>query len=383
MDDPIEKKTTTEEAPAFSTTLLRDLQSTDLDLRRDLNDLYRFYLDEEEQAQLAEMNRVQRGVASTYWLLKSMVLKLPPTRRLLLLIAFLFLIFGFDGPTYQLVAGFLTLLVILLLELKDKLLAQDELEAGRTVQIALMPERQPELPGWDLWLYTRPAREVGGDMVDFLRLDDDRMAVSLGDIAGKGLGAALFMSNLQATLRALAPSYATLAELGAQVNKIFCRDTLPGRFASLAYLELSADNGEVRLMNAGHLPPLHVQGPIVTATPHPSPALGLSPKMRYQEHHVHLDPGDLLVIYSDGLTEARDEEGEFFGERRLERLLGRVGGQSARDVGARLLRAVDHFVGDAPATDDLSLVILRRRGPGPKPALLPEATPGTEADPLP
>src|SRR5512138_3275825 len=92
---------------------------------------------------------------------------------------------------------------VLMLELKDKLLARSELEAGRTVQLALMPDRPPVVPGWDIWLYSRSANDVGGDLVDYLQIDPQRLGVMLGDVAGKGLPAALLMAKLQATLRAL------------------------------------------------------------------------------------------------------------------------------------------------------------------------------------
>lgn len=156
--------------------------------------------------------------------------------------------------------GFAILLVVLMLELKDKLLAREELEVGRSVQSALMPDKNPNIPGWEIWMYTRPAKEVGGDMVDYLKFSEERLAVAVGDVAGKGLGAAL------------------------------------------------------------------------------------------------------LLVYSDGLTEARNEKGEFFGDQRLLELLLDMKGSSAEAAGARLVAAVDRFVGEARPNDDLSLILLKRLG---------------------
>jgi len=125
--------------------------------------------------------------------------------------------------------GFVILLVILLLELKDKLVATDELAVGRAVQIAMLPRDNPVVSGWEIWLYTHPANEVGGDLVDYIKMDSDRWGIAIGDVAGKGLGAAMLMSKLQATLRALAPGFQELSDLGSEVNRIIYRDGLRNR----------------------------------------------------------------------------------------------------------------------------------------------------------
>ena len=125
------------------------------------------------------------------------------------------------------------------------------------MQLALLPTERPAVPGWDVWLYTRPANDVGGDPVDHLPLEDGRHAVVLGDVAGKALPAALLSVKLQATIRALAPHFTNLGDFGAELNRILHRDGSPARFASLVYARLPADTGLVTLLNAGHMPPLH------------------------------------------------------------------------------------------------------------------------------
>ncbi|MFQ5626458.1 MAG: SpoIIE family protein phosphatase, partial [Methyloligellaceae bacterium] len=137
---------------------------------------------------------------------------------------------------------------------QDKLLARDEIEVARQVQLARFPQEQPRLPGWAVWSYTRPANDVGGDLVDYIELDSGRLGVALGDVAGKGLGAALLTAKLQATLRALVPECRTLDELGGRLNTILHRDGLDNRYATLFYLELAHEGGHVRFLNAGHNP---------------------------------------------------------------------------------------------------------------------------------
>jgi sigma-B regulation protein RsbU (phosphoserine phosphatase) len=376
--------------------VLDDLRRGDIHrtFNRDLQDLYCFYLDDAQRARLARQPRWRRGLSLIGWLLRCLVLRLAPVRRLLLLVSFLAVVYGLlrsadeqgGAAMVYYVLGYAGVLLTLMLELKDKLLARDELEVGRKVQLALLPDGNPEIDGWDVALFTRPANDVGGDLVDDLWVTPTRLGLLLGDVSGKGLGAALLMAKLQATLRALATEGDTLAELGRRANLILCRDGVVGRFATLVYLELEAGTGTVRLMNAGHLPPLVVRGggerpdpPAGTAgatdsgtageavgearleaIAAPSPPLGVTPDARFVEQEVTLAPGELLCIVSDGVTEARNAAGDFFGDQRLRELVGAAAGERAEVLCARLVAAVDAFSGDARSSDDLSLVVLRR-----------------------
>jgi len=357
----------------FPRMILDDLRRPDLrrTYRRDLRDIFEFYLDEEDRDRLAGMSRFRRWILLTVWLLKGLARNLSPARRLLVLLSFLlYLQSGFrieaDNVSIQFLdlrwLGFLVLLLVLMLELRDKLLARSELEVGRAVQLALLPVEQPRLEGWDIWLFTRPANDVGGDLVDALEVGPGRLGLALGDVAGKGLGAALLTSKLQATLRALATEGDSLAAFGARLNRIFCRDQVPGRFTTLAYLEVEAGSGEVRLLNAGHLPPLVARDAGVEELSPVAPALGLLADAEFEEQGLTLRPGEGLIVYSDGLTEARNSEGSFFGETRLLDLLRGAGRRIAEETGAQLLGAVEEFVGEERVSDDLSLIVLRRTG---------------------
>ena len=336
-------------------------------IRRSFSELEGFYLSTHRQTRLAGMGRVRRWLFLSAWLLKSLFLKLTPTRRVLLLIAFLLMWQNSMNVTrdrFSLVidvgvSGVVVLLVVLMLELKDKLLARTELEAGRTVQLALMPDRAPALAGWDIWLYTRSANDVGGDLVDYLQLGPGRLGVMLGDVAGKGLPAALLMAKLQATLRALVAGTASFGALGGEVNRILCRDGLPNRFATLVYLEIAPGSGRVQLLNAGHMPPMAVRLGRVEEMPTGSMALGMMADAQFAEQEIELQPGEMLVVYSDGITEAMNASEEFFGDERLRAALSPARPVTAAQAGANILAAVDAFVGDAPVHDDMSLVILK------------------------
>lgn len=364
--------------PRLFRTLTSDVRQVTADMRRHgigptflaaLEDLDAFYLDEASRRRLSGMGHVGRTVRRVFWLVKSLLMKLTPARRILLAFALFLLLPGLhlggsDGVRINLQSPFLSLvilIVILMLELKDKLIARNELVAGRAVQLALMPPESPVVPGWDIWLYTEPANDVGGDLVDHLQIDADQHGIALGDVAGKALPAALLMVKLQATLRALVPLFPALNALGAGLNRILHRDGLPNRFATLFYLTLTAQSGDVRFLNAGHIPPLIVRGHAIEELQGGSIALGFIAEAEFTERAVSLADGDALVIVSDGVIEAMNASDEFFGDDRLRAALSASTGQTARMVGQSVLAALQAFVGQKRPHDDVSIVVVRRQ----------------------
>ena len=345
-------------------TILEDLGRGDFErsMKRDYRELRAFMLTEEREKRLSEMRPVRRWIRISWWFLEGLVLKLTPARRILLLIAVLLIISSWGNNTNEGVhlLGALVLLFIIMLELKDKLIAHEELEAGHAVQNALMPERTPLVPGWGLWLFTRSANEVGGDLVDFINISPDRVGVTVGDIAGKGLRAALLTAKLQATIRALAPDLTSLSELGRKLNFIFCRDSLPNIFASVVYLEAQPNAGTIRLVNAGHFPPVILRGSQLERTEKGGMALGLSTQAVFQEQRIELNTNDMIFVYSDGLTEARNDQGAFYGEQKILDLLPQLATYAPQQIGERLLSEIDQFVGYARAYDDITIAILKR-----------------------
>jgi serine phosphatase RsbU (regulator of sigma subunit) len=338
------------------------------DLRRDLRALYRFYLDDERRAELAAMGRVRRAIKIVAWTLKSLLAKLTPGRRLAFAAA---LVFAILGRTTLPGIGFTTdlrlwatgiLVLILMFELKDKLLARDEIELARQVQIALLPSSHPQPEGWSLWSSMRPANDVGADLVDYLDLPEGRLGVVLGDVAGKGLGAALLTAKLQATLRALAPGSASLAVMGERLNAILHRDGIDNRFVTLFYCEIRPGDGRVAYLNAGHNPPILVRRDRLETLDPKSIPLGMMPQAGCRDDTVDLDPGDLLIAYSDGLTEARDARDEEFGFERLRAVAATARGLDAEQAAARIASEVNAFLRGERPHDDLSLVVLARSG---------------------
>jgi serine phosphatase RsbU (regulator of sigma subunit) len=358
--------------PRMGKTLRDDIHQVKIkdDLSGAYKDLKEYFLTDERKEKLKTMGNFKKFFIIPWWLLKSLYFKLTPFRRILLVIGIILILlsgnnrigsenFSIDLVSTAMIAG-LIFLFILALELKDKLHAKTELEEGRAVQKALMPETNPEVTGWDIWLYTKPANDVGGDLLDFLKLSEDKFCISVGDVAGKGLSAALLMAKLQSTIRAIVPDYNSLMELGEKINRIFCRDSLPRLFASLIYLELNTQTGKIKILNAGHLPPILIHNNNMEKLKIKSPALGLIPDAIYNEETINLFPLETLIIYSDGLTEARNEMGNFYSEKRLEQLLSEVSNLSSENLGEKMLAEISAFIGKAKTQDDLTIAIIKR-----------------------
>ncbi len=358
--------------PGFRHLLFKDLRPSELpaNFRQDLKQLYRFYLDEERRTQLEAMGRVRRTVKLVGWTLKSLLAKLSPGRRLALFASLVMCMLGRvrlplgDAvlSTNLRVWAYLFVFLVLMLEMKDKLLARDEIEIARQVQLALLPARHPQPEGWSLWSFMRPANDVGADLVDYIDLPEDRLGVVLGDVAGKGLGAALLTAKLQAMLRALVPGSPSLSDLGAQVNDILHKDGIDNRFVTLFYLELMPGSGRLRYLNAGHNPPFVLREKATEGLQASAIPLGMMAGTTYTEGELTLEPGNLLVVYSDGLTEARNAKDEEFGADRLQGMLPRLRGLTAEECVRLIIDEVNLFLGRERPHDDLSLVVLARAG---------------------
>ncbi len=338
------------------------------DVKREFKELRNFYITEEQNKRLAGMNSLHKGFHIIVWMIKSLFLHLTPIRRILTTIGLLIILFGSgivinDGSTQVnntgLVGGAI-IFIVLMFELKDKLLAKDELEAGRKVQKALMPEISPKVEGWSIWLFTRPANEVGGDLVDYLKINGSRIGIVIADVAGKGLHAALLMAKLQATIRALAADYESLSELCTKINSIFFRDSLSNIFASMFYFEIKPEDSKIRFVNAGHFPPFLIIKNEIKELPKNNPAIGLMNYFSYNEDIVNMESGEILIAYSDGVTEAQNEYGQFFEKERFLKVLSNIKDYKIENIGEAIVDAVNRFVGDAHVTDDLSLIIIKK-----------------------
>lgn len=240
-----------------------------------------------------------------------------------------------------------------------------EIEIAREVQERLFPQRLPEIAGLRYFGHCRTALGVGGDYYDFLALPDLKLGVALGDVSGKGIAAALTMASLQASLRADAMRAGDdLAGLIARVNNMVYDASAEDRYATLFYAQFEPASRRLTYVNAGHCPPMLLRS---TAGGHTIERLdkaggtvvGLVPDVTYEQAQVQLAAGDLLVIYTDGFSEAMSPQLEEWGERRLLEAVTSCDGLSAKDAIGKIMQAADAFAAGAPQSDDMTLVILR------------------------
>jgi sigma-B regulation protein RsbU (phosphoserine phosphatase) len=239
-----------------------------------------------------------------------------------------------------------------------------ELDIARGVQQNLFPRVLPQREGWKFAATCRPARAVGGDYYDLFEIDSARVGFALGDVSGKGLGPALMMSSIHAiTQSSLAPMAAEPAHFVEALNEQLHRFTSPGMFATLFVGVLDTSTGILRYVNAGHNPPIVVKrdSSDVSKLTDGGVLVGAFPGMRYTDAAIQVDAGDLLVIYSDGVTEAMNQAGEMFEEERLLNTILKVHGcGSASEVLSSIIDAVDRFAGEAEQADDISVMVVMR-----------------------
>jgi sigma-B regulation protein RsbU (phosphoserine phosphatase) len=234
------------------------------------------------------------------------------------------------------------------------------------VQRRLLPAGPPRSPFATLAAFTLPARLVGGDYYDFLDLGGGRIGIAVADVSGKGVAAALLMSAVQASLRVITSAgEVPLSQLAARMNAFLYQSTGANKYATFFYAQLDEETRQLAYVNAGHNPPFLVRasdaGATVVELAAGGTVIGLFEEMSYESASVELQSGDLLVAFTDGVTEALDPSGEEFGEERLKDLLRSVRGAPADDVASHLAAAMKAWMGGAEQHDDLTFVVVALR----------------------
>ncbi len=237
-----------------------------------------------------------------------------------------------------------------------------ELEIAREVQERLFPQRLPAIPGLDYFGRCRPAREIGGDYYDFLELPEGRLGIAIGDVSGKGIGAALLMASLEASLRGQALVACDLAELMNRVNSLVLDASSANRYATLFYAAYDPRGRRLSYVNAGHNPPVILRksdtGFRVFRLENGGPVVGLL-RERYRQESFALESGDLMVLFTDGISESMNAREEEWGEERLIEFAKTCHGLPAFEAMTRIMAAAEAFAAGASQHDDMTLVVLR------------------------
>ncbi len=241
-----------------------------------------------------------------------------------------------------------------------------ELEIAHQIQRSFLPQSCPEIEGYQLAAFTLSARHVGGDFYDFIPLEGERWGLVVADVSDKGVPAALFMALSRSLVRAYSLEYQSVPQALESFNSFVEADNPSAMFVTLFYATLHPQSGRLTYINAGHNPPVILRGRDnkVVMLEAKGMALGVMPRVRLEEHPVDLKPGDVLVLYTDGFTEALNRQEEMFGLERMIEEIQRHRHEPARQLMQSLLDAVNRFVGDAPQADDLTLLVIRRSSQG-------------------
>lgn len=239
--------------------------------------------------------------------------------------------------------------------------SQEESRMARNIQMNLLPKANPRIKGYDIAGNYVPAMNVGGDYYDFIRLDQHRLAIGLGDVSGKGLAASLVMANLQATIRGLSLFDPDPKDCLERANKLLYRSTDSRTFVSLFYGILDTRSHTLCYASAGQdMPILFSQGKDPVSLKMRGIALGMKEEVSYEKEEIAIYPGDRLLIYSDGVPEAMNGKMEEFGKEKLKSLVPRNEGISAQELIRRILASVSAHVNDASQSDDMTLVLVNR-----------------------
>ena len=331
----------------------------------------------EQRAEIeGEKRRGKRFARSANAVVFGLVRRLTPARRVVFAVAVVMLFVDFmnvhvsrehwsvhvGGAGSGTFIAFLLVALLLCLELVDKIRFRDELELARDLQASLLPKTLPELPTFELGAWNRIANMVGGDVYDFVPLPDGRLAVLFGDASGHGMAAGLVMAVAHAGFRTQLETDPSPDAMISSLNRLLCRTGGTRSFFSCVYL-LASQDGSFQMTVAGHPQALRIDasGTVCDRIGAGFYPLGVRAGLTWPVQAGALAQGESLVLYSDGLTEARNDRQEEFGEDRLEGTLRLFAGAPAATLISELAAAVTRFCGRVPPEDDVSIAVVRRR----------------------
>jgi sigma-B regulation protein RsbU (phosphoserine phosphatase) len=375
-------------AREFFDVYTKDLKASDLQrlFTRDAREAYEFFARGVDRTSFEGLPAHKRIWAHLKIFFLAFTMRLSPARRALYAVAVLVSTFGllklFSGfaslqlpgtnffvmlpfpewhdGTLFLVTGFILLNLLVILEVADRLSLKHDLNVARDIQLAMLPQGTYRSPGMEAHGETRPANTVGGDFYDLVPLEDGRLVLALGDVAGKGSPAALLMALLLAMLRTLLQEGLEPGPMLERINTQVLRHAPGSRFVTL-FLAIVDPGGRMTWVNAGQNPP-HIRradGRIETL-PATAVALGMFPSTTYASQETMIEPGDLLVAYSDGITEAENPEGQPFDEAGLDGIVEAWAPASTPEITTAVLAAVTRHVQETRFADDLTILVLKR-----------------------
>jgi len=236
---------------------------------------------------------------------------------------------------------------------------QQDLEAAQKLQSIIFPAEAPPIPGLDVGVRLKPARLVSGDLYDFFEYDDGSTMLAFGDSSGKGAAAALYGALFSGLLRSLAPRRHSPAKLLRSLNENLMERQVPAQYVTLLAMLWQSRERVFKIANAGSAPPLVCRGGEVLRPEVSGVPVGLLDNMDYEETEFEAQQGDVVLLYSDGISDQQDASGEDYGRKRLKRTLSALSHFTAQEIADRLIEDLDEFRGAVPVHDDQTLVVLK------------------------
>ena len=336
-------------------------------LKRDTLEAFEYYKD---KTSLRDKALGKKSLKTTVGVVKeiflSFLMQLTPGRRLFYGLGVVGFVIGFLWMKWLWVIGaFVILNLLLALELADKLTTRDELGIAREIQVSLQPQKLPEIPGLSISSFSKPAKIVGGDFFNIIKRQDDELLSIVGDVAGKGIPAALYASHIQSMFESLSEQRTSPAEIMRGLNKLICRRLREGDFITAVIAFFNSGQNSITIARAGHNWPLYYKARTQTIQSLKSPGvcLGIDRGMGFseclQEETLLVNSGDILLLYSDGITEAMNSRNHLFDLPRLESALRENVHLPAEKIIEGINLRLDEFIESEELHDDVTMVALK------------------------
>lgn len=348
-----------------------DLYTSDLSfdeiqrlIKKESAEVYEFFA-----ADIPKSDRSRNKIVKFFLFLRNLfnafIMKLTPARRIFYLIAVFFFFVGYiQLNTFYLISGFLIINALLAFEVADKLATKNELDLARKIQNTLLPQESPVNKNYKISFSYESAREVGGDYIDFFTKNEDELVV-IGDISGKGIAAALYMVRVQAILNLLTDKFDDLKEVVVNLKKYFSTKLSREFFLTLTSLKIFKD-GRINMIRAGHPPILQFvksRNEIIEVSSK-GMGIGFNDKGLFEKTlevvDLTVNEGDILLLYTDGITEAMNEAKIQYGIERVKKVILSNSEKSVEELKTLINRSIKYFVGQADQTDDITFIVLKR-----------------------
>jgi phosphoserine phosphatase RsbU/P len=359
--------------------LTRDLTWNDLNksLNEDMRGMYEFYARSMKSVE-GERNGLKRSLKFIWHLFVAFLLKLTPPRRFMYAIAFVFIIVATsEGKAASAVYSFIVVTFLLAMELADKLITKDELSVARDIQLSLQPTGDVVIPGYELSAHSEAAKQVGGDYFDILALSDDSTMAVIGDVSGKGISSALYVVKMQTALQLFATETTDPRELLIRLNSHVYGQLKRNYFFSLFLIKLRT-NGSIDMCRAGHPPALLCRASdhsVLWLKPNGF-AVGMAPSSLDDDasdqkstsfsesleiQTLQLEQGDVLFLFTDGVTESVDTGGKEYGLEKIAAVIQRCAGETVEHMRHCIITELSQHRAGADLRDDTTFVLLKRK----------------------